>query len=340
VSMKASHAIRLCLLALLVAIVLAASLGSVDIPPGRVVRAALSGLGLADDASVPESERLILLRVRFPRVLLLALVGGGLAVCGATLQATFQNGLADPGILGVSGGGALGAVAAIHLGLAERVFLALPACAFAGALGASLLVYLIAHAGGRPSAASLLLTGVAVGTLAGAGVSLVLIRAEEYHLRELLFWLVGGAEGRTWEHVALAAPPILLGALALFARHRHLDALALGEEHALSVGLPVIGARMVLLALCALVSGAAVSVSGSVAFVGLIVPHAVRLLAGPRARTLLPTCFLGGGAFLVLCDLLARLLSRREEVHLGILTAFLGAPYFLYLLYRTRRMET
>ena len=337
--MKASNTIPLCLLALPVVILLAASLGSVDIPPGRVVRTALSGLGLADGSSVPETERLILLKVRFPRVLLLALVGGGLAVCGATLQATFQNGLADPGILGVSGGGALGAVAAIHLGLAERAFLSLPACAFAGAMAASLLVYVIAHAGGRPSTASLLLTGVAVGTLTGAGVSLVLIRADEYRLRELLFWLVGGAEGRSWEHVALAAPPILLGTLALCARHRHLDALALGEEHALSVGLPVIRARMILLALCALVSGAAVSVSGSVAFVGLIVPHAVRFLAGPRAKALLPACFLGGAAFLTLCDLVARLLSRREEIHLGILTAFLGAPYFLYLLYRTKRME-
>ncbi|MBI4221050.1 MAG: iron ABC transporter permease [Chloroflexi bacterium] len=335
--MKTTNAIRLCALALLVVVVLAAGLGSVDIPPGRVIRAALSGLGVVDGSSVPESERLILFTVRFPRVLLLALVGGALAACGATLQATFQNGLADPGILGVSGGGALGAVLAIHLGLAERVFLALPACAFVGALFASLLVYFTAHLGGRPSTSSLLLTGVAIGTLASAGVSLVLIRAEEYRLRELLFWLVGGAEGRTWEHVELAAPPILAGTFALFVRHRHIDALMLGEEHALSVGLPVESSRMTLLALCALVSGAAVSVSGSIAFVGLIVPHAGRLMVGPRAKTLLPICFLGGAAFLVVCDLLARLASRRGEVHLGILTAFIGVPYFLYLLYRSKR---
>lgn len=336
--MKPTTGIWLCVIALLAVTLLAAVLGSVDIPPGRVIRVALSSLGLADGALVPESERLILIAVRFPRVLLIALVGAALAICGATLQATFQNGLADPTILGVSGGGALGAVIAIHAGLAERAFMSLPVCAFAGALLSGLLVYLIAHLGGKPSTSSLLLTGVAIGTLTGASVSLVLVWSEEYRLRELLFWLVGGVEGRTWEHVALAAPPIILGGIGLFAMHRHIDALMLGEEHALSVGLPVASSRMILLALCALVSGAAVSVSGSIAFVGLIVPHAVRLLVGPRAKVLLPASFFGGAAFLVFCDLLARLASRRSEVHLGILTAFLGVPYFLYLLSRSKRM--
>lgn len=338
--MKGSSRILRVGFVLLTASILAGSVfGTVDLPMGSIARVLLSSVGLADASDVSATERNILLAVRLPRVCLLAVVGGALAIVGATLQATFQNPMADPGILGVTGGGAFGAMLSIYLGWSTHFALALPACAFAGALTGSVLVYLLAHFGGRPSNTTILLTGVAVGTFAAAGMSLILVSTQEYQVKQILFWLVGGAEGRTWDHVKLSAPPVLVGAAGLIALHRVVDILTLGEEHALSVGVPVPRARLLLVSLCALVAGTAVSVAGSIAFVGLIVPHAVRYLVGPRAKELLPACFLGGAAFLVLCDLAARLLSRRLEfeINLGILTAFTGVPFLLVLIQRAQR---
>lgn len=335
--MIATKTVRISLILLFFAVAFAATFGTVDIAPRNVLRVTLSVFGLADASDVPESDKIILLSIRFPRVCLLILVGGALAIAGATLQAIFQNPMADPGVLGVTGGGAFGAVLSIYLGWDTTLALSLPFCAFAGALAGAFLVYLLAHFGGRPSTASLLLTGIAVGTLAAAGMSLLLVGTADYRIKQVIFWLVGGAEGRTWHHVQLAAPFILTGAVVLLFYHRTIDILALGEDHALSVGVAVGPSKLILLTACALVAGAAVSVSGSIAFVGLIVPHAIRFLVGARSRTLLPACFLGGGAFLVTCDLVARLGSGKQEIHLGILTAFLGVPFLLTLLYRAKR---
>lgn len=333
-----SRPVRIALVLLIIAAAFAAALGTVDIPPGRVARVLLSTIGLADTSDISESEKIILLSVRFPRVVLLIFVGGALAIAGATLQAIFQNPMADPGVLGVTGGGAFGAVLSIYLGYAETVALSLPVFAFGGALSGALLVYLLAHLGGRPSTTSLLLTGIAIGTLSAAGMSLLLVGTEDYRVKQVIFWLVGGAEGRTWQHVEIAAPFIAVGSVILLLSHRIIDILALGEDHALSVGVPVTPARLLLLTACALVAGAAVSVSGSIAFVGLIVPHAIRFLIGSQSRALLPACLLGGGAFLVICDLCARLAPTTQEVHLGILTAFLGVPFLLILIYRSKRI--
>jgi iron complex transport system permease protein len=316
---------------------LAVGLGTA-LQPGQSLRVVAAELGLAGPHAVTEAERLLVWTIvwhyRLPRVLLLTVVGGGLAVVGATLQATFQNPLADPAILGISAGGALGAALAVNAGLADRTFLALPACAFVGALACALLVYGLARTRGQPSQAGLLLTGMAVGALAAAGMSAVLLYSAGYRLQEVLLYLMGGAEGRTWEHLFLATPPVLLGCAVLVGLHRPLDALMLGEEQAAAVGVAVPRLRLGFLVCCALVAGAAVSVCGNIAFVGLIVPHGLRLLVGPRAVRLLPASLLGGALFLVLCDLVARLLSRTVEIHLGIVTAFLGVPFFLYLLHR------
>ncbi len=338
--MNPGRIVRFGSIVLLLTAALAVGLGTVDIDPARVLRILLAQVGLADASDVSETDRTILLFVRFPRVVLVALVGGALALAGATLQAIFQNPMADPGILGVTGGGAFGAVLAIYLGVADRVPFSLPAFAFAGACTASLLVYVLAYLGGRPSTTTLLLTGIAIGSLAAAGMSVLLVGTQDYRVKQVIFWLVGGAEGRTWSHVQLAGAFILPGAAILLASHRPIDVLALGEDHALSVGLSVGRVRLLLLLACALVAGAAVSVAGSIAFVGLIVPHAIRFLVGSRSGALLPACFLGGAAFLVLCDLAARVLSREQELHLGILTAFLGVPFLLSLLIRSKRLAT
>lgn len=310
--------------------------GTAAIPPKNVLRVMTSLVGLGEDSSISPIERFLVRDVRLPQALLLGLVGAALACSGAALQATFENPLADPAILGVSGGAALGAVIAIHTGLAESVFLSLPLCACVGGFTASLLVYALTYLGGRPTGPTLLLTGVAVGSMSIAGVSLVMILTDVHRVQELLFWLVGGVRNQTWEHVGLAGPPIAVGIGGLLLLHRRLDAMLLGEEQALAIGVPVVGTRLWVLVLTALATGAATAVSGSIGFVGLMVPHLIRRLTGPRLLALLPGCVAGGAAFLTACELLARALSDRFALHLGILTALLGGPTFLVVLRKTR----
>jgi iron complex transport system permease protein len=322
------------LLALLpLALLLATAAGSVALPLRSVLASFASALGLGGSgAALDPTVETILWSVRLPRVLLAALIGGGLAVVGAALQSVFRNPLADAGLLGVSSGASLGAVLAVNLGWAAQVFLALPLMAFAGATAAVAVVYLLAHASGRPTLHGLLLTGMAVAALASAGTSLLLAATEEFRVRTVLFWLAGGLEGRSWAHLRLAAAFILTGALALYALARPLDLLALGEDEAAALGLRVHLTRMTILTLASLVAGAATSVAGSVPFVGLVAPHALRPLVGPLGRHLLPAAFLGGALLVVLADLGSRTLSDRMDLPLGSLTAFVGAPYFLVAL--------
>jgi iron complex transport system permease protein len=318
-------------LLLLVALVAGAH-GSVRIPYAQVLQAVL-GTG-----SVPE-YRDIVMQVRLPRILVAALVGGGLATAGAAMQGLFRNPMADPGIIGVSAGGALGGVVAIAGGLYGWTFLSVPAMAFAGALGAVLAVYGIARVLGRGSPTALLLTGMAVSAFLSAMVSLV-ITLTVYNLdvlREIVFWLSGGLEARAWRHVRMAGLPILAGMAVLVWYSRELNLLLLGDEEARSLGVRVKTVRHWLLLGAALVTGAAVSVSGIIGFVGLVVPHMLRLITGPDHRVLIPASALGGAAFLVAADTVARVIVEPAEVRVGIITAVAGAPFFLWLLYRNRR---
>jgi len=328
---------RLVLLSLLAALPLAmaagVALGSVPLPVGRVIASLVSAAGLPPwGAPLEGPGAAILWSVRLPRVLLAALVGGGLAVVGTTLQSVFRNPMADSGLLGVGAGAAFGAVLAVRLGWAAHVFLALPLAAFVGAMAAILVVYLLAHAGGRPSLQGLLLTGIAVSALASAGTSVLLVATEEFRVKTVLFWLAGGLEGRGWTHVQLAAVVILLGVTLLALLSRPLDVLSLGQDEAASLGLPVHATRLTIFALAALVAGAATAVAGSVPFVGLMAPHALRPRVGPLARHLIPASFLGGATLVVLADLAARTVSDRLDLPLGSFTAFVGAPYFLLAL--------
>jgi len=322
------------LLALTAALLVATAAGSVALPLGGVIEALLAKAGLpgGDASALGVTGEVILFSVRLPRVILAALVGGGLAVVGASLQAVFRNPLADAGLLGVGSGAALGAVLAVDLGLSTTVFFAVPLAAFAGAMAAVLAVYLIAGASGRASLAGLLLTGLAVSALAGAGTSVLLVATEEFRVKTVLFWLAGGLDGRGWTHVQVGAAFVLTGVTLLVALSRPMDVLSLGEEEAASLGLPVRATRLLLLGLAALVAGACTAVAGSVPFVGLMAPHALRPLVGPLGRHLLPAAFLAGAILVVLADLGARTLSTRFELPLGALTAFVGAPYFLLAL--------
>lgn len=307
--------------------------GSVGLAPVGVLGELVARV--SPDTGLPrlsEAEATILWTVRLPRVLLAMVVGGALAVVGATLQAVFRNPMADAGLLGVGGGAAFGAVLAVHLGWGHGVFFALPLSAFAGALIALAAVYALAHLHGTPTLHGLLLTGIAVGAFMSAGTSVFLVATEEYRVKTVLFWLAGGLEGRSWTHLQAASAFVLPGVALLVLLSRPLDLLSLGEDEAAALGLPVHAARLTILTLTALVAGAATAVAGSVPFVGLVAPHALRPIVGARGRYLLPASLLGGALLVVLADLAARTVSGRYDLPLGALTSFVGAPYFLLAL--------
>lgn len=338
--MKRKGAVVLSLVGLLLAsVVCATAAGSVFIPFPTVAAILLNSVaGLSPDVWMP-AQATIVLHLRLPRVLLALVVGGTLALGGAVLQGLFRNPMADPGIIGVSSGGALGAVAAITFGLVLQYPWVLPLFAFLGASGATLAIYRLSTHHGRTPVATLLLAGLAVGAFLTALSSFLLTLAQNiFVLREMLFWLMGGLDGRGWKHLLLASGPVLLGSLGLLLFARDLNVLAAsGEEGAKSLGVDIHRLKRWLLGLTALITGAVVSVSGIIGFVGLIVPHAVRLLAGPDHRLLLPASFLGGAIFLVWIDLLTRTFAPTEELRLGVVTAAVGAPFFLFLLQQHRR---
>lgn len=318
--------------ALLGVSLLALAAGSVTLSPLEILGSVGARMGLPAGASLSPTGETILFTLRLPRVLLAALVGGGLAVVGAVLQSLFRNPIADSSLLGVGSGAALGAVLAVKLGWTESVFLALPLAAFAGAALAVLAVYLLAHGTGRPTLQGLLLTGLSISALASAGTSILLVATEEYRVKVVLFWLAGGLDGRSWSHVTLAAGCILPAVGVLWLGARLLDVLSLGDDEAQSLGLFVHPVRLGLLALAALITGAATAVAGSVPFVGLIAPHALRPMVGPLGRRLLPVVFLGGAVLVVAADLVARSVGQTYDLPLGSLTAVVGAPYFLLAL--------
>lgn len=323
---------------LLLSVIFATASGSVFIPFHSVAAIFFNSLsGITTEGWLPVHAAIVL-HLRLPRVLLALLVGGALALAGAVLQGLFRNPMADPGIIGVSSGGALGAVAAVTAGLAPQFPWLLPLFAFLGAGGATLTIYLLSTQGGRTPLATLLLAGLAVGAFFTAMTSFLLSLAQNiFVLREMLFWLLGGLDGRGWRHVWLVSGPVFLGSFGLLLFGRDLNALALsGEDGARSLGVEMTNVKRWLLGLTALVTGAVVSVSGIIGFVGLIVPHIVRLLSGPDHRMLLPVSFLGGAIFLIWADLLTRTIFPTEELRLGVVTAAVGAPFFIFLLQRYR----
>jgi iron complex transport system permease protein len=325
---------------LIVVMILGVTIGSVEIPLSSVLRALGRGItGSVGATSDPVFTIVWLLRM--PRAVMAALVGASLGVAGAQMQGLFQNPLASPDIIGVSAGGSLGGVIALATGLAARSMFYLPLLAFSGSLAALIAVYGIATRRARTGVATLLLAGVAVSTLIGAITSfLITVTWVRYEVaQQIIFWLMGGLANRTWTHVWLGIPGFVPGIVLALAYARDLDILAAGEEVASSLGMEVERAKRTLLVNSALLTGTAVALSGAIGFVGLVVPHAVRLVIGPAHKRLLPASAVSGAAFLVFADLLARTLDRPEELQVGIITAFFGAPFFLYLLMHRSREE-
>ena len=316
------------------------SLGPFSIPIYHMASIILEPISL-ELSSYSHTEELVITQLRLPRIIVGTLVGMALGIAGATMQGLFRNPMADPGIIGVSAGGALGAVAAIALGVSSIFYQALSVFAFLGAVGAAFLVFGIASIGGRFSMATLLLAGVAISAFFSAIVAaiMVLVPSNEA-LREILFWLTGGLDSRSWEHVRLAAPPILGGSAVIFMLSRDLNLLMLGDDEAKSMGVRVSVIRPVLLATAALITGVAVAVSGTIAFVGLVVPHILRLVVGPDHRLLIPLSAVGGALFMVIADTIARTVVQPAEFRVGIITAFVGAPFFIFLLIRNKQRTT
>ncbi len=323
--------------ALIAASLVALSTGPVAIPFTDALSALFGWVGIGD-SSASDTQQAVIENIRIPRLLLAVGAGAGLGVAGATMQGLFRNPLADPGIIGVSAGGALGAVIAIAAGLAVASTLFLPLFAFVGAGVATVVVFVVGvAAGGRVSMASLLLAGVAVSSFFGAITSAIIILTSDLEAqREMVFWLAGGLEGARWESVRIVLPIVLAGIAVLVAYARDLNLLLVGEDEARSLGVRVAFVRIVLLSIASLLTGTAVAFTGTIAFVGLVVPHSVRLVLGPDHRALIPLSALGGALFLLVADTLARNVASPVEIRVGIITALTGAPFFLFLLIRQR----
>ena len=327
------------LLALLaVASLLAVGLGAVWISPGSVLRLVGWKLGLAGQpAGVPDAHAVILFELRLPRVALAMVVGAALAVAGTVFQALFRNPMADPAIIGVSSGAALGAILVILAGGGAALGgLGTQAAAFAGAVAVAFLVYRLARIGPSVQVATLLLAGIAVAAVVSAAITLLMAFAGE-QVRSIYFWLLGNLGARGWDALAVTAPVAGVGVLAALLATRDLNLMALGEERAGQLGLEVERFKRLALATGALLSAAAVSAAGVIGFVGLMTPHILRLVLGADHRRLLPAVAVGGALFLVLADLVARLAIAPEEIPVGAITALLGGPFFLFLLRRERR---
>lgn len=323
---------------LAVVIVAATAIGPVSIPFLDTAAIAAQALGIDLGATFDQRDVLVVQEVRLPRVLVGALVGAALGISGAAMQGVFRNPLAEPGVIGVSSGAAIGAVAALYFGWTALSVWLLPAAAFIGAMAAMAVVLAVSSMTRSRSTASLLLVGIAISALLGSLISVMVATAgTDDDLRSIVFWLQGGLEARTWAHVQLIVVPLVAGCVALAAFGRDLNVLLLGEEEARSSGVHVRRVRLTLLILASLLTGVGVAVSGVIAFVGLVVPHAVRLIVGPDHRVLLPASVLGGAAFLVLADLGARMLFSPITLQVGVVTALVGAPAFLLLVLRSRQ---
>lgn len=283
----------------------------------------------------PEAARMVFLEIRVPRAVLGLLVGAALGISGAALQGYLRNPLAEPGLLGISGGAALGAVSAIHSGLAARFALALPLGGLGGAAIAAIAI--VALAGFRGSTISLILAGVAVSAITAALTTLALnLSPNPFASVEIMIWLMGSLTDRSLVHVWLAAPLILIGVAILLTSARDLEALSLGEDVAQNLGVDPNLLRFKIIAGCALAVGAATAVAGAIGFVGLVVPHLLRPLVGESPRRLLLPSLLGGAALVLFADVTLRMLSPYGDLRLGVLTALIGAPFFLWLVLRKR----
>ena len=311
------------------------SSGASDTSLGQALRDLMAGQGIA------ARDRIVLWDIRLPRLVMGGLIGAALAVSGALLQGLFRNQLADPGIVGVSAGAGLGAVAAIVLGgvlpFALGAWL-VPMAAFAGAWASTMLLYRVATRQGRTSVATMLLAGIALGAMTSALTGLLVYFADDTQLRDFTFWTMGSLAGASWEKLIVAAPLLAVTACAAPLLAPGLNGLALGEAAAGHIGIAVQRVKAMAILTVALATGTAVALSGGIGFVGIIVPHLLRLISGPDHRHLLPNAALLGATVLILADMVSRAVIAPAELPIGIVTAVTGGPFFLWVLLRSRAL--
>ncbi|MEM7029029.1 MAG: iron ABC transporter permease [Chloroflexota bacterium] len=318
-------------------------IGAVQIAPNQVAAILGEQIGITLPVQFEVRQSAVLMAVRLPRVLLGVLIGSALAISGAAIQGLFRNPLAAPGLIGISSGAALAAVSVIVLGATLLEGLTdlmgrytLPAAAFVGGALTTLIVYRLASVEGRTSVATMLLAGVAINALAGAGIGLLTFLATDEQLRSITFWSLGSLGGATWRSISIVAPFIVIPILVIPYLARSLNALLLGEAEARHLGIDTERVKRMVVLWVALAVGAAVSVTGIIGFIGLIVPHLLRLLTGPDHRAVLPGSAMLGASLLLGADLVARTIVVPAELPIGVVTGFIGAPFFLWLLLRNR----
>lgn len=325
-------------IALIVSVLISAGTGQLGIPPQEVLGSLLHRIGIdwLPMPSHPAGDQ-TLWAIRFPRVAMAALVGAGLAVSGLLMQAIFGNPLAEPGVIGISSGAAVGAGLAIVFGLTIFGEWTTAVLAFIFGLGATLIVYGMSRAEGKTEVVTLVLTGVAVNAMGGAGIALLTFLGDTQSREQIVFWQLGSLAGSRWSQVMIIAPIIAIGLIAAYIAARKLDLLSLGERNARHLGVNVEVLRIVMIFVVALLVGAAVAFAGIIAFVGLVIPHLMRMVLGPAHLPLVTASALGGALLLTLADLAARTLVPMADMPIGMLTSIVGGPFFFWLLRRTRK---
>lgn len=320
--------------------------GAYTLTAGQIFHILFEKTGMLESAGSNVVQENVLLQIRLPRILLAMIVGGGLGIAGAALQGLFRNPLVEPGLIGVSSGSALAAVCIIVFGtlipwLPEVLgSFTLPMASFIGGLVVTLLVYRLSQSGGKTDISLLILAGVAFNALAGAMIGLALFYADDAALRSFTFWSMGDIGGATWRKIWIAFPVILIATIILAKQQKGLNALSVGEAEAYHMGTNVQRLKVTVLVLSALIVGTGVSMTGAIGFVGLIVPHLIRLTVGSDHRLVLPASFLLGAILLSLSDLLARTIVMPAEMPIGIITAIIGAPFFIWLIMNVKKMRS
>ncbi|KZE89588.1 FecCD family ABC transporter permease [Microbacterium sp. TNHR37B] len=323
--------------ALVALVLVSAGTGQLYVRPEEVLGALLRGLGIPV-GPLPEHPQgyNALWTIRFPRVAMAVIIGAALAAAGLLMQAIFGNPLAEPGVVGVSSGAALGASAVIVFGWTFAGEWTIAFVAFATGLLATLIVYTMSRAGGRTEVVTLVLTGIAINAFTGAGLAFLTFLGDQQAREQIVFWQLGSLNGSRWQQVGIVLPLIVIGLVVAFAVTRSLDLLALGEKSARHLGVNVELLRIVVIVVTALLVGSAVAFAGIIAFVGLVVPHLMRMIIGPAHLPLLLTSVLGGAVLLLAADLVARTAVPMADLPIGMLTSIVGGPFFFWLLRRTR----
>lgn len=327
---------------LLMLIFFTSTLGVAKIPFVQAVKIIMSRIPIFKNFvslnGIRNSFTLIVLKIRLPRIILSALVGMALAGSGVVFQAIFKNPMADPYVIGISSGAAFGATIAIILGLQSSILglWALNIMAFIGAIGTTIVVYNISRIGNSTPVVTLLLAGIAISFFLSSTISLLMTLKRD-QIENIVFWTMGSVAAASWKHIIITMPIVLIGCMVLIIFTRDLNIMLMGEDTAKNLGIEVETLKKILLVLGSIIAASAVAVSGIIGFVGIIVPHIVRLIVGPDHRVLLPFSLLAGAIFLILSDTIARLLIPPIEIPLGVITSLFGAPYFIYLLYKKKK---